>query len=72
MAVILGGLWPMQGSPFVGDIRISARPLSDNVLAITNPPDYVSTWSGDIVLNSTKLTNLGNSADCESYKSTHA
>jgi hypothetical protein len=50
----LGTPGPMQGSPSVGDIRISARPLSDNVIAIANPPDLVSPWAGEIFLNSTK------------------
>lgn len=44
----------LQNDPRFGDIRISARPLSDNVLAITNPPDLLSPWAGEIVLNSNK------------------
>lgn len=47
-----GTAGPVQGSPFVGDIRIAARPLSGNVLAISNPFDLVSPWAGEIVLNS--------------------
>jgi hypothetical protein len=50
---------PIQGSSQFGDIRISAVPLSNNVVAIANPPDLVSPWRGEIVLNS----NLTFSAD---------
>lgn len=58
----LGGSAPLQGSPLFGDIRISARPLSANVMAITNPPDLTSPWAGEIVLNSNKVFTL-NGAD---------
>lgn len=51
----IGSPGPMQGSPHVGDIRISARPLSDNVMAITNPPDLISPYAGEIILNSNKV-----------------
>ena len=51
----LGAPGPVQGSTGHGDIRVSARPLSDNVLAVTNPFDLHSTWAGDIVVNSNKL-----------------
>jgi Matrixin len=54
---------PVQGSPFVGDIRITARPLSDNVLAIANPFDLISPWAGEIVLNSNKVFDTDGSAD---------
>lgn len=53
---------PIQGSPYVGDIRITARPLSDNVLAITNPFDLVSPWAGEIILNSNKVFDTDGSA----------
>jgi hypothetical protein len=49
----------LQNSFGNGDIRIAARPLSGNVLAITNPPDMISSWAGEIVLNS----NMRFSAD---------
>lgn len=49
----------LQNSFGNGDIRIAARPLSGNVLAITNPPDMISPWAGEIVLNS----NMRFSAD---------
>ena len=44
----------MQGDPRFGDIRIGARPMSPDVMAITVPPDpFMSgTLSGDMILNS--------------------
>jgi hypothetical protein len=51
----LGSPGPLQGSPKYGDIRISARSLSSNVLAITNPFDLTSPWAGEIILNSDKI-----------------
>ena len=44
-----------RGGQSRGDIRVSARPLSGNVLAVTNPFDLHSAWAGDIVVNSDKL-----------------
>ncbi len=42
----------LQGDTRFGDIRVTARPLADAVLAITTPPGYTSeTRAGDIVLN---------------------
>ena len=40
--------------PRFGDIRIGARPLADNVLAISIPQDTLvsGTWSGDVIFNS--------------------
>lgn len=58
----LGTPGPVQGSPDVGDIRISARPLSENVLAITNPFDLVSPWAGEIILNSNKVFSTDRAA----------
>jgi hypothetical protein len=54
---------PIQGSPYVGDIRIAARPLSDNVLAISNPFDLVSPWAGEIVINSNKIFDKSGRSD---------
>ncbi len=54
----LGTSAPIQGSSRFGDIRLSARPLSRNVLAITNPPDLMSPWAGEIILNSDKAFTL--------------
>jgi Matrixin len=44
----------MQGDPRFGDIRIGARPLAPDVMAITTPPDpfFSGTLSGDVILNS--------------------
>src|SRR5262249_25771599 len=48
-----------QGDVRFGDIRIAARPLSDNVLAITPPSGFLGrTPTGDIVLNSNVLFSL--------------
>ncbi len=55
----LGKPRPAQGSASFGNIRVSARPLSDNVLAVTNPFDLFSSWAGDIVLNSNKVFGVG-------------
>ena len=43
---------PLQSNPGTGDIRISARPLSSNVLAEAVPFDLLDSWSGTVVLNS--------------------
>jgi hypothetical protein len=37
-----------------GDIRIGARPLDGDVVAVTSPFSYLSTYSGDVVLNSSQ------------------
>ena len=49
----------MQGDPRFGDIRIGARPMSPEVMAITVPPDpFLSgTLSGDMILNSSANLN---------------
>ncbi len=57
-----GEAGPVQGSTWFGDIRVSARPLSDNVLAVSNPFDVFNSWSGEIVLNSNKLFAKGTAA----------
>lgn len=54
-----GTAGPVQGSPFYGDVRVSARPLSDNVLAVSTPFNVFNSWSGEIVLNSNKLFGRG-------------
>ena len=49
-----------EGDPRFGDIRVSARPLSDNVLAITEPPGPLGdTRAGDIVINSNAPFSVG-------------
>jgi hypothetical protein len=50
----LGVAGLMQGDPRFGDIRIGARPLAPDVMAITSPPDpyFSGTLSGDVILNS--------------------
>lgn len=43
---------PLQGNAAQGDIRVLARPLSNNVVAIGNGfSPYGAGWSGDVVLN---------------------
>jgi len=64
----LGTPGPIQGDGRFGDIRISARPLSDNVLAITTPSGVVGgTRIGDIVLNSTKAFSIGGGSGYDLY-----
>lgn len=55
----LGTPGPLQGKPGVGDIRIAARPLAADAVALANPFDALGTWSGDVVLNSTDAFSLG-------------
>lgn len=53
-----------QGDSRFGDIRISARPLSDEVLAITVPPSFVAgTRGGDVIFNSNYAFGIGASPD---------
>jgi hypothetical protein len=49
----------MQGDPRFGDIRIGARALAPDVMAITVPPDpyFSGTLSGDMILNSSADLN---------------
>jgi hypothetical protein len=42
----------IQDDPRFGDIRVGARPLASDVVAITSPFDYFSTYAGEVVLNS--------------------
>jgi hypothetical protein len=59
----LGAPGAAQADPRFGDIRVAARPLSDNVLAITTPSGYLGgTRVGDIVINSNALFSLGGKA----------
>jgi hypothetical protein len=48
----LGSPGPLQGSPGVGDIRVAARPLSHDEIAIGSPYDPFGGWAGTIVFNS--------------------
>ncbi|QEL19515.1 matrixin family metalloprotease [Limnoglobus roseus] len=59
----LGQPGPVQGNPRVGDLRISARPLSDDVIAIGNPFNLFSNWGGEIVFNSNKPFGEAAAAD---------
>src|SRR4051812_36747243 len=42
----------LQGDSRFGDIRIGARTLADDVLAVTTPFNLFSSYSGNVVLNS--------------------
>jgi hypothetical protein len=53
---------PLQGNSAVGDIRVSARPLSSNVLSEAIPFDLLGTWSGTFVLNSNGVYGDGSKA----------
>src|SRR5436189_6237680 len=49
----------VQGDPRFGDIRIGARNLASDVLAITAPFSLISPSSGDLILNSGQAVTLG-------------
>ncbi len=59
----LGTAGPRTDDPRFGDIRIAARPLSEDVLAIGVAQDAIvgGTWSGDVVFNSNAA--IGSLAD---------
>lgn len=50
----LGAAAPLDGQAPFGVIRIAAKPLANNVLAVGIPPNDLgaSTWAGDIIFNS--------------------
>src|SRR5262245_17287954 len=49
-----------QGDQRFGDIRISARPLGDEVLAVTIPPGPAGgTRAGDVIINSNYAFGIG-------------
>ena len=49
----------IQGDPRFGDIRIGARPLAGDVLAITAPFNLFSSYSGNVALNTDNSVNVG-------------
>src|SRR5262249_45384895 len=49
----------IQGDPRFGDVRIGARSLGNNVLAVTAPFNLFGTSSGNSVLNSDAALSLG-------------
>ena len=57
---LFGSAGAIQNDPRFGDIRIGARPLAGDVIAVTAPFSLLTANSGDLILNSTKLFNLGN------------
>ena len=44
----------IEGDSRFGDIRVGAIPLASDVIAITSPFDYLSTYTGDVVLNASQ------------------
>ncbi|MGE3821091.1 MAG: hypothetical protein AB7I30_16890, partial [Isosphaeraceae bacterium] len=48
-----GTAGPLQGGSGSGNLRVTARPLSSNVLAVATPFDLYNGWSGDVIFNST-------------------
>lgn len=48
----VGEAGPLQGASGLGDLRVTARPLSPEVLAVATPFDLYNSWSGDVILNS--------------------
>ncbi len=59
----LGAAGAAQGDARFGDIRIAARPLDGQVLAITAPAGgYAGTRAGDIILNSNLAFSIGGAA----------
>ena len=58
----------IQGDSRFGDLRISSRPLGNDVLAITVPPGSTSgTRAGDIILNSDKRFAINPPAGSDRY-----
>jgi Matrixin len=49
----------IQSDPRFGDIRVGARNLASDVLAITAPFSLISPSSGDLILNSGKTFTIG-------------
>jgi hypothetical protein len=47
-----------QGDARFGDLRVGARPLSGDVLAVTSPFNYFNTYSGNVVFNSAASYDL--------------
>jgi hypothetical protein len=61
--VPLGMSGGVQGDARFGDIRIAARPMSEETFASASPFSWTgTTWSGDIILNSNYPFSLGNQA----------
>jgi Matrixin len=50
----------IQRDPRFGDIRIGARTLSNDVIAITSPFSLITPTAGDLILNSGKAFSIGN------------
>lgn len=59
----LGTPGPLQGKSGGGDVRIAARPLSADAVALATPFDGLGTWSGAVVLNSNDTFSQGGTND---------
>jgi predicted Zn-dependent protease len=64
----LGANGSVQGDPRFGDIRIGMAPLPANLVATTAPFSWTgSTYSGDIILNSSYAFSLGGATGYDLY-----
>ncbi len=57
----------IQGDARFGDIRLGARPLGNDVLAITAPFNLFGTNSGNVVLNSAANLDIGGNGGYDLY-----
>src|SRR5262245_13980688 len=65
--IAFGTPGPVQGSALHGDVRIGATDLSPGELAISNPFDLVSCWSGSVLLNTDMNFGLSDPAASDLY-----
>jgi len=57
-----------QGDPRFGDIRIAARPGTNEVAATSSPFDWTgTTWAGDVILNSSMNIGVGSQSQYDLY-----
>jgi hypothetical protein len=58
----------VQGDPRFGDIRVAMQALPENLVATTSPFSWTgSTWSGDVILNSSYKFTLGGATGWGGY-----
>lgn len=64
----LGTSGAIVGNPSFGDIRVAARPLGTDVLALNTPYDVIAgTRAGDVVFNSSHNLGLGSQAQYDLF-----
>lgn len=64
----LGTTGAPQGDPRFGDIRIAARPGTNDVAATSSPFDWTgTTWAGDVILNSSMNIGVGSQSQYDLY-----